>query len=196
MATGKIVEVGESVGIMAAQSIGEPGTQLTMRTFHAGGVAGGSDITQGLPRVEELFEARIPKSASVLARIDGVIDSIENHPRGGQVLTISNDTETIEHKIGVTQTIRAWWEVGETVIAGDKLTEGQVSPKELLEISSVEDVQKYILKEVQKVYGSQGIGVNDKHIEVIVSQMLRKVAILDPGDAGLSAGVQLSYRAH
>ncbi len=192
MATGKIVEVGESVGIMAAQSIGEPGTQLTMRTFHAGGVAGGSDITQGLPRVEELFEARIPKSASVLARIDGVIDSIENHPRGGQVLTISNDTETIEHKIGVTQTIRAWWEVGETVIAGDKLTEGQVSPKELLEISSVEDVQKYILKEVQKVYGSQGIGVNDKHIEVIVSQMLRKVAILDPGDTGLSAGVQLS----
>ena len=192
MATGKIVEVGESVGIMAAQSIGEPGTQLTMRTFHAGGVAGGSDITQGLPRVEELFEARIPKSAAVLARIDGVITAFEDHPRGGQVVTIANDVETIDHRIGVTQTLRGWWEVGSEITAGDKLTEGQVSPKELLEISSVEDVQKYILKEVQKVYGSQGIGVNDKHIEVIVSQMLRKVVIIEPGDTGLSAGVQLS----
>src|SRR5699024_9383342 len=149
--------------------IGEPGTQLTMRTFHAGGVAGGSDITQGLPRVEELFEARVPKSAAVLARIDGEIISIEDHPRGGQVVTIKNETETIEHRISVTQTLRGWWEVGEHITAGDKLTEGQVSPKELLDISSVEDVQKYILKEVQKVYGSQGIGVNDKHIEVIVS---------------------------
>ena len=192
MATGKIVEVGESVGIMAAQSIGEPGTQLTMRTFHAGGVAGGSDITQGLPRVEELFEARIPKSAAVLARIDGAITEISDHPRGGSVVIVANETETVEHRIGVTQTLRGWWEVGSEITAGDKLTEGQVSPKELLDISSVEDVQKYILKEVQKVYGSQGIGVNDKHIEVIVSQMLRKVVILEPGDTGLSAGVQLS----
>ena len=192
MATGKIVEVGEAVGIMAAQSIGEPGTQLTMRTFHAGGVAGGSDITQGLPRVEELFEARIPKSAAVLAKIDGTITAIEDHARGGSVVTIANETETVDHRIGVTQNLRGWWNIGESITAGDKLTEGQVSPKELLDISSVEDVQKYILKEVQKVYGSQGIGVNDKHIEVIISQMLRKVVIIEPGDTGLSAGVSLS----
>ena len=192
MATGKIVEVGEAIGIMAAQSIGEPGTQLTMRTFHAGGVAGGSDITQGLPRVEELFEARVPKSVAVLSKIDGEITEISDHPRGGLQLTVTNETETVNHRIGITQTLRSWWQVGADVIAGDKLTEGQVSPKELLDISGVEDVQKYILKEVQKVYSSQGIGVNDKHIEVIISQMMRKVVILDTGDTELSAGVQIS----
>ena len=192
MATGKIVEVGEAIGIMAAQSIGEPGTQLTMRTFHAGGVAGGSDITQGLPRVEELFEARIPKSVAVLSKIDGTITEIKDHPRGGLSVTVANETEEVAHRIGITQTLRSWWQEGETITAGDKLTEGQVSPKELLATSGVEAVQQYILKEVQKVYSSQGIGVSDKHIEVIVSQMLRKVVVTKSGDTDLSAGIQIS----
>lgn len=195
MATGKEVEVGESVGIMAAQSIGEPGTQLTMRTFHTGGVAtaGGGDITQGLPRVEELFEARTPKGASVLAKITGTITEI-NQLDGvnGTEVIITNETESIAHKIGPTQTIRTWLKVGSELTAGDKITEGTVAPKELLEVAGVREVQKYILKEVKKVYASQGIDISDKHIEVMVRQMMRKVVILEGNDTGLNPGVQIS----
>ncbi len=195
MATGKIVEPGESVGIMAAQSIGEPGTQLTMRTFHTGGVAtaGGGDITQGLPRVEELFEARTPKGSSVLAKISGTITQI-NKLEGvnGTEVIITNETESIEHKIGPTQIMRSWLDVGSSLTAGDKITEGTVSPKELLEVAGVREVQKYILKEVKKVYASQGIEISDKHIEVMVRQMMRKVIVLEGHDTGLNPGVQIS----
>lgn len=195
MATGKVVEVGESVGIMAAQSIGEPGTQLTMRTFHTGGVAtaGGGDITQGLPRVEELFEARSPRGATVLAKITGTITEIvQLEGVGGMEVFISNETESIVHKIGPTQIIRAWLGVGSEMIAGDKITEGQVAPKELLEVAGVQQVQQYILKEVKKVYASQGIDISDKHIEVMVRQMLRKVVVLEGNDTNLIAGMQIS----
>lgn len=195
MATGEEVELGESVGIMAAQSIGEPGTQLTMRTFHTGGVAtaGGGDITQGLPRVEELFEARTPKGATVLAKISGTITDITQlEGVSGTEVTISNETESIVHKIGPTQIIRAWLGVGSEMVAGDKITEGQVAPKELLEVAGVQEVQKYILKEVKKVYASQGIDISDKHIEVMVRQMLRKVVVLEGNDTSLIPGMQIS----
>ncbi len=195
MATGKIVEQGESVGIMAAQSIGEPGTQLTMRTFHTGGVAtaGGGDITQGLPRVEELFEARTPKGSSVLAKISGTITEITKlEGVNGTEVILTNETESIAHKIGPTQIIRSWLDVGSTLTAGDKITEGTVAPKELLEVAGVREVQKYILKEVKKVYASQGIDISDKHVEVMVRQMMRKVIVLEGNDTGLNAGVQIS----
>ncbi len=193
IATGKIVEVGEAVGIMAAQSIGEPGTQLTMRNFHTGGVAGGSDITQGLPRVEELFEARSPKHNATIAKIGGeIIEIIEIDNGSGFKIMVANETETIEHNTDHNQTIRSWIKVGTKVNAGDKLTEGPVNPKELLEVAGVNAVHNYILKEVQKVYGAQGIGISDKHIEVIISQMLRKVIVINPGDTDLSSGIQIS----
>lgn len=198
MATGKEVEVGESVGIMAAQSIGEPGTQLTMRTFHTGGVASGSDgdITQGLPRVEELFEARCPKHVAVLSKIEGEITEIsELEGQNGTRIVVTNETESIEHKCDLTQTVRSWLTVGSKVSVGDKLTEGQVSPKELLEVAGVREVQQYILKEVKKVYASQGIEISDKHIEVIIRQMLKKIIIIDGGDTGLSAGQTLSLQS-
>lgn len=197
MATGKLVENGEAIGIMAAQSIGEPGTQLTMRTFHTGGVASGNDgdITQGLPRVEELFEARCPKHVAVLAKIDGEITEIGELEAGtGMRIVVSNKNESIEHKCDLTQNIRNWMKVGVEVKAGDKLTEGQVSPKELLEVAGVQEVQKYILKEVKKVYASQGIDISDKHIEVMIRQMLKKVVIIDGGDTGLSTGQTLSIQ--
>ena len=195
MATGKIVETGEAIGIMAAQSIGEPGTQLTMRTFHTGGVASGNDgdITQGLPRVEELFEARTPKHVAVLAKIDGEITEIDELENGmGMRVVVSNENESIEHKCNLTQTIRSWLKVGSVVKAGDKLTEGQIAPKELLAVAGIVEVQKYILKEVKKVYAAQGIDISDKHIEVMIRQMLKKVIVTDGGDTGLSIGQTLS----
>ncbi|MEG0077205.1 MAG: DNA-directed RNA polymerase subunit beta', partial [Anaerorhabdus sp.] len=195
MATGKLVENGEAIGIMAAQSIGEPGTQLTMRTFHTGGVASGNDgdITQGLPRVEELFEARCPKHVAVLAKIDGEITEIGELEGGtGTHIIVTNEKESIEHKCDLTQNIRSWMKVGTQVKAGDKLTEGQVNPKELLEVAGVQEVQKYILKEVKKVYASQGIDISDKHIEVMIRQMLKKIIIIDGGDTGLTTGQTLS----
>ena len=193
IATGNMVEIGEAVGIMAAQSIGEPGTQLTMRNFHTGGVAGGSDITQGLPRVEELFEARVPKRVSVISKIDGEVISIEeNQNNAGYKIVVANANESIEHKADHAQTIRFDLKVGDTVKAGEELTEGTIAPKELLEVAGVRVAQDYILKEVQKVYSSQGIGINDKHIEVMIRQMLRKVVVVDSGDTDLSAGVTIS----
>ena len=193
MATGKDVEVGEAVGILAAQSIGEPGTQLTMHTFHTGGVASadGGDITQGLPRVEELFEARCPKGVAVLAQITGEITDVHQIDTGYEV-TVSNDKESIVHKVTLIQAIRPWMKVGAHVEAGDKITEGQVDPKELLKVAGVRQVQNYILKEVKKVYQSQGIEISDKHVEVMIRQMLRKVVVLEGNDTHLNPGVQIS----
>ena len=193
MATGKDVEVGEAVGIMAAQSIGEPGTQLTMRTFHTGGVAGGGDITQGLPRVEELFEARCPKGVAAIAQIGGEIISIERiDGTMRQEIIIQNETESVSHKINANQTIRPWVQVGAHIEAGTALTEGPLDPKELLRVAGVREVQDYILKEVKKVYQSQGIEISDKHLEVMIKQMMKKVIVVDSGDTDLNVGVQLS----
>ena len=164
MATGKDVEVGEAIGIMAAQSIGEPGTQLTMRTFHTGGVAGAGaeDITQGLPRVEELFEARCPKGVAVIAQISGEITSIERiEGTMRQEVIITNEHESVSHKINANQSMRPWVQVGAKIEAGVALTEGPLDPKELLRVAGVREVQDYILKEVKKVYQSQGIEISD-----------------------------------
>lgn len=197
MATGKLVENGEAVGIMAAQSIGEPGTQLTMRTFHTGGVASSNDgdITQGLPRVEELFEARCPKRPAVLAKIEGEITEIEemeNH--GGVRVVITNEHESMEHHTTAGHTLRSWIVVGYHVQPGEKLTEGNVNPKELIEVAGVNAVENYILKEVKKVYAAQGIDISDKHIEIIIRQMLKKIVIIEPGDSTLSAGQTMSLQ--
>ena len=184
LATGNLVEIGEAVGIMGAQSIGEPGTQLTMRTFHTGGVAG-TDITQGLPRVEELFEARIPKGKATIAEIDGVIQTIED-ANGRTKIYIKNDKEVREHLTMYGAKLKV--EKGSTVNAGDQLTEGSVSPKELLAVTDPNTVQQYILKEVQKVYRSQGVDINDKHVEVIGRQMLKKVRVEDNADTDMFPG--------
>ncbi len=195
MATGKDVEVGEAIGIMAAQSIGEPGTQLTMRTFHTGGVAGsgGGDITQGLPRVEELFEARCPKGVAVIAQISGEITSIERiEGTMRQEVIITNEHESVSHKVNANQTMRPWVQVGATIQAGEAITEGPLDPKELLRVAGVREVQDYILKEVKKVYQSQGIEISDKHLEVMIKQMMKKVIVIDSGDTDLNVGVQLS----
>ena len=179
LATGNIVEIGEAVGTMGAQSIGEPGTQLTMRTFHTGGVAGGEDITQGLPRVEELFEARIPKGKATIAEIDGVVSKIEDQ-KGRTRIYIQNDNEVREHLTAYGAKIRV--EKGDKVSAGDRLTEGNVSPKELLAVTDPNTVQQYILREVQKVYRSQGVDINDKHVELIARRMISQIRIMDSGD--------------
>jgi DNA-directed RNA polymerase subunit beta' len=195
MATGKEVEVGEAVGIMAAQSIGEPGTQLTMRTFHTGGVAGSGtgDITQGLPRVEELFEARHPKGVAVIAHITGTITSIERiDGTMRQEVIITNEHESVSHKLNANQSLRPWVQVGKEIEAGTPITEGPLDPKELLSVAGVNEVQDYILKEVKKVYQSQGIEISDKHLEVMIKQMMKKVIVTDAGDTDLNVGVQLS----
>ncbi|MBP3853355.1 MAG: DNA-directed RNA polymerase subunit beta' [Erysipelotrichaceae bacterium] len=195
MATGQDVEVGEAIGVMAAQSIGEPGTQLTMRTFHTGGVAGSGtgDITQGLPRVEELFEARSPKGVAVIATITGEITSVERiEGTMRQEVIITSEKESVSHKINANQTLRPWVKVGATIDAGEALTEGPLDPKELLQVAGVREVQDYILKEVKKVYQSQGIEISDKHLEVMITQMMKKVIVIDSGDTDLNVGVQLS----
>ncbi len=184
LATGNIVEIGEAVGIMAAQSIGEPGTQLTMRTFHTGGVAG-EDITQGLPRVQELFEARNPKGKATISEISGTISDVDEE-RGKYKIYITNDKETKEHISNYGAKLRV--SKGDTVNAGDRLTEGAINPKELLAATDPTTVAEYILKEVQKVYRSQGVDISDKHIEIIARRMLSKIKILDSGDTGLLNG--------
>ena len=186
LATGKLVNVGEAVGIIAAQSIGEPGTQLTMRNFHAGGVAGGADVTQGLPRVEELFEARKPKGIAILTEIAGKV-TVEEAKRRREV-TVSND-ETGEAKTYVIpygSTIRV--ETGDTVEKGEELTLGSAYPGDILRINGPKAVQVYITREVQRTYRMQGVDINDKHVEIITKQMLRKVRIDDAGDTNLLIG--------
>ncbi|MDO4924286.1 MAG: DNA-directed RNA polymerase subunit beta' [Turicibacter sp.] len=185
LATGKEVEVGEAVGIMAAQSIGEPGTQLTMRTFHTGGVAG-ADITQGLPRIQELFEARNPKGRAIIAEIDGVITTIKANTKNRYEITLTNKLESRNYLLpyGVQPLVSE----GDEVFAGDMLTEGSIDPKELLRVKDVAAVQAYILKEVQNVYRAQGVELSDKHIEIMVHQMMKKVKVIDGGDTDILPG--------
>ena len=189
LATGNVVETGEAVGIMAAQSIGEPGTQLTMRTFHSGGVAGGEDITQGLPRVEELFEARSPKGKATIAEIAGKVTSIED-VNGKYKIVIENAVEAREHVSNYNMKLNV--ELNQEVKAGDKLTVGAISPKELLAVTDPITAQEYIVKEIQSVYKSQGVDVSDKHIEVIVKRMVNKMKIIDSGDTNLVTGLSVS----
>ena len=186
LASGKPVGTGEAVGIIAAQSIGEPGTQLTMRTFHTGGVAGG-DITQGLPRVEELFEARKPKKMAQLAEISGRV-SLEETKRNVMCnLTITaDDGEVVTYALPYSSGIKV--KEGDVVPKGEQLTEGALSPHEVLRIRGVSDCHNYLIREVQKVYRQQGVDTNDKHIEVIVRQMMRKVRVEEAGDSDLLSG--------
>ncbi len=188
LATGQIVEIGEAVGIMAAQSIGEPGTQLTMRTFNTGGVAG-DDITQGLPRVQELFEARNPKGKATISEITGKVTKIEEE-NGKFVITVKNDVETKNH----TSNYGAKLAVSENdeVIAGQRLTHGAISPKELLVVTDPITVQQYILLEIQKVYGSQGVDISDKHVEIIAKRMISKIKIVNSGDSLFLPGTMVN----
>ena len=180
LATGKPVEVGEAVGIISAQSIGEPGTQLTMRTFHTGGVVG-LDITSGLPRIVELFEARTPKGKSVLSPINGKIKSIEATPEGNRQVLIANEKEEVELLVLRRQTLIS--NQGDTVEAGQALTTGPKDPKEVLQINGVRTCQEYLVDEVQKTYRDQGVEVHDKHVEMIVRQMIRRVRIVKSNDS-------------
>ena len=190
LATGNIVEIGEAVGIMAAQSIGEPGTQLTMRTFHTGGVAGGEDITQGLPRIQELFEARIPKGKATIAEINGKVTKIDEE-HGKYKISITNELETKEHVSNYGAKLRV--EVGNEVSTGDKLTEGSISPKELLAVTDPLTTQEYILKEVQHVYRSQAVDISDKHVEIIAKRMISKMRIMEAGDTKFLPGSLVNF---
>ena len=184
MATGEPVQVGEAVGIIAAQSIGEPGTQLTMRTFHTGGVAGG-DITQGLPRVEELFEARKPKGLAIISEIAGKV-SIQDTKSRREVVVTADDGEEKKYPINYGSRIKVF--DGDVIEAGDEITEGSINPHDLLNIKGVRAVQDYMIREVQRVYRLQGVEINDKHIEMIVRQMLKKIKISEPGDSDYLTG--------
>ncbi len=187
LATGDAVEVGEAVGTIAAQSIGEPGTQLTMRTFHTGGVASNTDITQGLPRVQEIFEARNPKGEAVITEVKGEVTAIEEDA-STRTKKVFVSGATGEGEYVVPYTARMKVEVGDQVSRGDALTEGSIQPKRLLAVRDVLSVETYLLAEVQKVYRSQGVEIGDKHIEVMVRQMIRKVRVMDPGDTDLLMG--------
>ncbi|GEK91854.1 DNA-directed RNA polymerase subunit beta' [Alkalibacterium kapii] len=186
LATGREVEVGEAVGTIAAQSIGEPGTQLTMRTFHTGGVAG-DDITQGLPRVQEIFEARHPKGQAVITEVTGEVIGIDEKP-GERIkeVTVKGATDTRTYTLPINARMRV--EEGSFVERGDAFNEGSIDPKQLLAVSDVIKLQNYLLKEVQYAYRSQGVEIGDKHIEVMVRQMLQKVRVLDPGDTSILPG--------
>ena len=188
LASGKVASIGDTVGIMAAQSIGEPGTQLTMRTFHTGGVAG-SDITQGLPRVQELFEARKPKGEAVISEIAGVVKSVTVDDKNKSTIVIANDLEEKSYTtvIGAHVIVNE----GDHVINGQAITDGSINPKELLNVSDIRAVENYIVAEIHKVYRSQGIEISDKHIEVIVKQMMRKIVIVDGGDTSLLPGTRV-----
>ena len=188
LASGKVASIGDTVGIMAAQSIGEPGTQLTMRTFHTGGVAG-SDITQGLPRVQELFEARKPKGEAVISEIAGLVKSVTVDDKNKSTIVIANDLEEKSYTtvIGAHVIVNE----GDHVINGQAITDGSINPKELLNVSDIRAVENYIVAEIHKVYRSQGIEISDKHIEVIVKQMMRKIVIVDGGDTSLLPGTRV-----
>ncbi|MFE7064779.1 DNA-directed RNA polymerase subunit beta' [Sutcliffiella sp. NPDC057660] len=188
LATGLEVEVGEAVGIIAAQSIGEPGTQLTMRTFHTGGVAG-DDITQGLPRIQEIFEARNPKGQAVISEIDGVVTAINEGKDRQQEITVQGEVETRNYTVPYTARLKVG--VNAEVLRGQELTEGSIDPKELLKVKDMVSVQEYLLLEVQKVYRMQGVEIGDKHVEVMVRQMLRKVRVIDAGDTDVLPGTLL-----
>src|SRR5699024_4374341 len=184
LATRDEVNIGESVGIIAAQSIGEPGTQLTMRTIHSGGVAGVADITQGLPRVEELFEARKPKGLAIITEIAGNVKISEEKKKKEVIVTSKDDSKTYTIPFGSKLRVKD----GDTVEAGDPLTEGSINPNDILAIKGAEGVFEYLVQEVQKVYRNQGVDINDKHIEVIARQMLKKLRVEDNGDTDMFAG--------
>ena len=188
LATGQIVEIGEAVGTMAAQSIGEPGTQLTMRTINSGGVAG-DDITQGLPRVQELFEARNPKGKATISEINGTVSNIEEQ-NGKFIISVKNDVETKEHTSNYGAKLAV--NIGDTVVSGQRLTHGAISPKELLVVTDPITVQQYILSEIQKVYRSQGVDISDKHVEIIAKRMISKIKIVNSGDSYLLPGTMVN----
>ena len=188
LATGQIVEIGEAVGIMAAQSIGEPGTQLTMRTINSGGVAG-DDITQGLPRVQELFEARIPKGKATISEINGTVSDIVEQ-NGKFIISVKNDVGTKEHTSNYGAKLAV--AVGDKVVSGQRLTHGAISPKELLVITDPITVQQYILSEIQKVYRSQGVDISDKHVEIIAKRMISKIKIVNSGDSLFLPGTMVN----
>ena len=193
MATGKIVSLGEAVGIMAAQSIGEPGTQLTMRVFHTGGMAG-TDITQGLPRVQELVEARNPKGEALISEIEGDVTDIT--PTGDRyTVTITNDLESKDYTTPYGSRLRV--KKGDHVESGGKISDGAINPKQLLQYTnSPAKLEIYMIKEIQKVYAAQGIGISDKHLEIIIRQMLRKVVIIDGGETSLLPGTRVSLERY
>ena len=188
LANGQLINRGEAVGVIAAQSIGEPGTQLTMRTFHTGGIASAEDITQGLPRVEELFESRHPKNAAIITRIAGTVRFEEIKKTRHAIITADDGTEEM---YAVPYGYRPKVQTGDRVEVGDALTEGSVNPPDILAVKGEKEVQNYIISEVQKVYRLQGVDINDKHIEVIVRQMMRKVRITDSGSTYMLAGTVL-----
>jgi DNA-directed RNA polymerase subunit beta' len=185
LASGKPIELGEAVGVIAAQSIGEPGTQLTMRTFHTGGVAG-KDIAGGLPRVVELFEARTPKGSARLARATGVIRIGEDDGKGIPVNVVDDAGE--EHLVLLPTGSRPIVKDGQEVTAGQAITDGPFDPKEIMEIKGIRETQTYIVEEVQKVYRDQGVSIHDKHIELIVRQMTRRVSVQETGDTTFLPG--------
>lgn len=190
LATGEEVEVGEAVGTIAAQSIGEPGTQLTMRTFHTGGVAGGGDITQGLPRIQEIFEARNPKGQATITEVAGKVEAIEERPSDRtKDITIAGITDTRTYNVPFQARLKV--NVGDQVERGQALTEGSIDPKELLRVTDVLTVENYLLREVQGVYRGQGVEIGDKHVEVMARQMLRKVRIMDPADTNILPGAMM-----
>ncbi|WP_125567079.1 DNA-directed RNA polymerase subunit beta' [Companilactobacillus insicii] len=187
LATGEEVEIGEAVGTVAAQSIGEPGTQLTMRNFHTGGVAGGDDITQGLPRVQEIVEARNPKGLAIISEVDGTVTAIDENPaEHTKEITVEGDIDTRSYSVPYTSSVAV--AEGDHVDRGGKLTQGSIDPKELIKITNVQTTENYLLAEVQKVYRMQGVDISDKHFEVMIRQMLRKIRILDPGDTDVLPG--------
>ena len=191
LATGKPVTIGEAVGIIAAQSIGEPGTQLTMRTFHTGGIASTEDITQGLPRVEELFEARRPKRCGLIAKIDGTVRISEE--KKSKVIIINNKETLEEEKVGIPYGINPLVKDGDEVKAGDSLISGSKYPQDILEAQGAEAVQKYIIAEIQNAYRTQGVDINDKHIEVIIRQMMSKYEVVEPGSTQLLQGTKYNF---
>ncbi len=186
LATNEQAVSGEAVGIMAAQSIGEPGTQLTMRTFHTGGIASSEDITQGLPRVEELFEARKPKGQAIISELDGTVRVEESGKRKRDITITAADGSSVTHTVPLSAQLLVT--TGDTIEAGDLITDGSVNPHDIMRVKDVLGVQKYILGEVLKVYKNNGVEINDKHIEIITRQMMRKVRIDDPGDTDLMTG--------
>ncbi len=192
LATSKPVTTGEAVGIVAAQSIGEPGTQLTMRTFHTGGIASTEDITQGLPRVEELFEARRPKRCALIAKIDGRVRIVEE--KKSNVVVITNDELKTEEKVTIPYGVRCLVKDGDEVKAGDMLIPGAKYPQDILEAQGPEAVEEYIIAEIQNAYRTQGVDINDKHIEVIVRQMMRKLRVIDAGSTDLLQNVSYEYK--
>ncbi|KAF0467693.1 DNA-directed RNA polymerase subunit beta' [Pediococcus pentosaceus] len=187
MATGDRVEVGEAVGTVAAQSIGEPGTQLTMRNFHTGGVAGNADITQGLPRIQEIVESRNPKGPAEISEVTGTVEAIEEDPaEGTKDITIKGETDTRTYTLPITARMKV--AEGDYIHRGSALNEGSIDPKELIKVRDVLSTENYLLSEIQKVYRMQGIEISDKHVEIMIRQMLRKVRVMDPGDTDILPG--------